>query len=62
MSNITIVQAGILVAAHDQPALSQGAAAVSGERIEAVGLYSELSKRYPHAKTIGKGVSCLFPV
>ena len=61
MSNITIVQAGILVAAHDQPALSQGAAAVSGERIEAVGLYSELSKRYPHAKTIGGGRFLLIP-
>ncbi|MCJ7595625.1 MAG: amidohydrolase family protein, partial [Desulfobacterales bacterium] len=61
MSNITIVRAGILVAAHDQPALSQGAAAVSGERIEAVGLYSELSKRYPHAKTIGGGRFLLIP-
>ena len=61
MSNVTIVRAGILVAAHDQPAISEGAVAVSGERIEAVGLYSELSKRYPHTKTIGGDRFLLIP-
>ena len=61
MANITIVQAGVLVAAHDQPAISDGAVAVSGEHIEAVGLHSELSKQYPHAKTIGGGRFLLIP-
>jgi 5-methylthioadenosine/S-adenosylhomocysteine deaminase len=61
MSNITIVRAGILVPAHDQPAISEGAVAVSGDRIEAVGLYRDLSKRYLHAKTIGDERFLLIP-
>ncbi len=61
MSGITILRAGVLVTAYDQPAISQGAVAVSGERIEAVGSYGELSKRYPHAKTIGGESFLLIP-
>jgi len=62
MSSITIVHAGRLVAAHDQAAISEGAVAVSGEHIEAVGPYGELSKQFPHAKTIGGKRFLLFPV
>ena len=61
MSDITILRAGTLVAAHDQPAIPGGAVAVSGERIEAVGSYRELSKRYPHAQTIGDERFLLIP-
>lgn len=61
MSHIKIIRAGTLVAAHDQPAVSGGAVVVSGEYIEAVGQYSELSKQYPNAKTIGGESFLLIP-
>jgi cytosine/adenosine deaminase-related metal-dependent hydrolase len=61
MSTITLVRAGMLVAAYDQPAIPEGAVAVSGERIEAVGPYQELSERYSGAKTIGGGRFLLIP-
>ncbi|MBW2042962.1 MAG: amidohydrolase family protein, partial [Deltaproteobacteria bacterium] len=61
MSKITIVRAGILVAAHDQPSISEGAVAVSGERIEAVGLYRDLARQYAQARTIGGDRFLLIP-
>jgi len=61
MSNITLVRAGVLVTAHDKPPLWDGAVAVSGELIEAVGAYSDLSKKYAHAKGIGGKKFLLIP-
>ena len=57
----TIVRAGQLVAAHDQPALPNGAVAVTGETIEAVGTYDELAGRYPGAKVLGGEQFLLIP-
>ncbi len=54
MTEVTLlVRARKLVPAHDQPAIVDGAAAVSGEKIAAVGTYDDLSRRYPKAKVIG---------
>ena len=61
MSDITILRAGTLVSAHDQAAIPEGAVAVSGERIKAVGLYHELSKKYPNARTVGDERFLLIP-
>ena len=61
MSDMTLMRAGVLVTAHDQPALLDGAVAVSGDRIEAVGAHSELSKKYPHARAIGGKKFLLIP-
>ena len=61
MSDITILRAGTLVSAHDQAAIPEGAVAVSGERIKAVGLYHELSKKYPNARTVGGERFLLIP-
>ena len=62
MPEITIlVRAGQLVPAHDKPAISDGAVAVAGETIEAIGTYDELSDRYPDAKTIGGKQFLLIP-
>jgi 5-methylthioadenosine/S-adenosylhomocysteine deaminase len=57
----SIVRAGQLVPAHDQPALPNGAVAVTGETIEAVGTYEELSERYPGATVIGGEQFLLIP-
>jgi 5-methylthioadenosine/S-adenosylhomocysteine deaminase len=56
-----IVKAGQLVPAHDQPSIPSGAVALSGNLIEAVGAYDELSKRYPGAKEIGGDQFLLIP-
>lgn len=61
MSDMTVLRAGVLVPAHDQPALFDGAVAVAGERIQAVGTYPELSSKYPHAKTGGGKQFLLIP-
>jgi 5-methylthioadenosine/S-adenosylhomocysteine deaminase len=61
MSDVTLVWAGVLVSAHDQPAVFDGAVAVAGKRIEAVGLYRELAARYPNAKTMGSDRFLLIP-
>jgi len=61
MSTVTIVRAGTLVAGHDQAVISDGAVAVSGERIKSVGLYPELSKQYPDARTVGGKRFLLIP-
>jgi cytosine/adenosine deaminase-related metal-dependent hydrolase len=57
----TIVRAGHLVAAHGQPALPNGAVAVTGESIEALGTYDELAGRYPGAGVIGGEQFLLIP-
>ena len=61
MPDMTIVRAGILIAAHDRPPLLDGAVAVEGERIEAVGAHGELAKKYPHAKAYGGKKFLLIP-
>ena len=54
MPEVTIlVHAGQLVAAHDQPAVADGAVAIAGEFIHDIGPYEELATRYPNAKTVG---------
>ena len=39
----TIVRADQLVAAHDKPPIPDGAVAIAGEKIEAVGSFEDLS-------------------
>jgi len=61
MSDITLIQAGVIVTAHDRQPLLDGAVVVSGERIEAVGARGELAKKYPHAKAYGGKKFLLIP-
>jgi len=62
MADITIlVKGGQLVPAHDQPAIANGAVAVTGDRVEAVGSYAELSARYPDVQVIGGDDFLLIP-
>ena len=56
-----LVRAGQLVPAHDKPAIRNGAVAITGETIEAIGTYDELSSQYPNAKTIGGEQFLLIP-
>lgn len=58
---ITIVRAGIVVPAHDKPPISNGAVALAGDRIEAIGPFPELLRRYPHANRIGGDKYLLIP-
>jgi len=60
-SDITLVWAGQLIVAHDQPALPKGAVVVAGKAIVDVGSYAELSKRYSGAKVIGGDQFLLIP-
>ena len=54
MANVTLlVKAGVLVTAHDKPAIRDGAVAISGQTVESVGTFKELSNRYPGARQIG---------
>ena len=59
--DILLVSAGRVVTAHDQPALSRGAVAVRGEKIEAVGSHREMSERYPGAMEMGGDQFLLIP-
>ena len=62
MTDVTyLVRAGQMVTAHDQPAVRDGAVAVSGDNIKAVGSYAELSKQYPDATEIGGDRFLLIP-
>jgi cytosine/adenosine deaminase-related metal-dependent hydrolase len=56
-----LVRASRLVPAYDLPSINNGAVAISGEKIEAVGTYNELSDRYPNAKEIGGNRFLLIP-
>jgi hypothetical protein len=40
-----LVRSGVMVTAHDAPALANGAMAVSGETIADLGTYEEISSR-----------------
>ena len=56
-----LVRSGVMVTAHDAPALANGAVAVSGETIADLGTYEELSARYPDAQVIGGDRFLLIP-
>ena len=58
---ITIVKAGVMVAAHDRPALTNAAVAVKDGRIEKVGDYTEIRNQYPQAEEIGGNNYLLIP-
>ena len=57
----TIVRAGRVVTAHDKAAIPDGAVAVAGEKIAAVGSFEELSAKYPNADVIGGDDFLLIP-
>ncbi|MFH1125133.1 MAG: hypothetical protein V1758_15865 [Pseudomonadota bacterium] len=42
-----LVRSGLMVTAHNAPALVIGAVVVSGETIAELGTYEELSAKYP---------------
>ena len=57
----TIVRAGQIVPAHDKSVILDGAVAIAGERIEAVGGFEDLSAKYPNADVIGGDQFLLIP-
>ncbi|MBN1226553.1 MAG: amidohydrolase family protein [Deltaproteobacteria bacterium] len=59
--NKILVHGGQLVTAYDKEPISNGAVAIAGEKIEAIGTYEELSKRYSDAETIGGDRFLLIP-
>jgi 5-methylthioadenosine/S-adenosylhomocysteine deaminase len=62
MTDVTmIVRAGTVVPAHDQAAIIDGAVAVAGDAIAAVGPWAEISAQYPQAETIGGPDDLLLP-
>ena len=62
MAEVTLlVKAGVMVPAHDRPAVARAGAAVSGNRIETVGPWEELARRYPGAREIGGDRFLLIP-
>ncbi|MBW1714140.1 MAG: amidohydrolase family protein [Deltaproteobacteria bacterium] len=58
---VTLVRAGKVVPAHDLAAIDNGAAAVRGELIEAVGDFQELQARFPGAEVMGGEEYLLIP-
>jgi len=56
-----LVRSGIMVPAHDAPAMVNGAVAVSGETIMDLGAFEELSARYPTARVLGGDRFLLIP-
>lgn len=62
MPDVTkLIHAGQLVAAHDQPALADGAVAIAGETIAEIGRFAALSAKYPDAERIGGDRFLLIP-
>lgn len=62
MSAVTrIVRAGVVVPAHDQQPIHDGAVAVAGNTIAAVGTYADLARRHPGVETIGGPDDLLIP-
>ena len=57
----TIVRGGRVVPAHDEASIPDGAVAIAGEKIEAVGSFEELSAKYPNADVIGGDNFLLIP-
>jgi len=56
-----LVRSGLMVPAHDAPAIVDGAVAVSGETIGDIGTYEELAARYPDAQVMGGDQFLLIP-
>jgi cytosine/adenosine deaminase-related metal-dependent hydrolase len=50
-----------VVPAHDKPPISSGAVAIADDRIEAIGPFAELLKRFPDADRIGGSKYLLIP-
>ncbi len=62
MADVTlIVRAGMLVPSHEANRLSDGAVAIAGNVIAAVGPWSEISCRFPGVETIGGEGDLLIP-
>ena len=61
MEKVTLITAGQMVPAHDQPAVRDGAVAVAAEKIIAMGTTEELSGRYPNAEVMGGKRFLLIP-
>lgn len=59
--SISLVRAGVLVPAHDQDPIADGAVAISGDKILATGSYSDLAARYPGANELGGQRFLLIP-
>ena len=57
----TIVRAGRVVPAYDKPSIPDGAVAVAGENIAAVGSFEDLAAKYPDADVIGGDGFLLIP-
>lgn len=56
-----LIYGGQLVAAHDQPAVPDGAVAIAGEVIHEIGTIDDLSAKYPDAPRIGGKQFLLIP-
>ncbi len=56
-----LARSGVMVPAHDAPAIINGAVAVSGETITDLGSFEELSAKYPAAQVIGDDRFLLIP-
>ena len=56
-----LVHSGLMVSAHDQTAVPNGAVLISGEEIKAVGTFDELNNGYPGAEVIGGDNYLLIP-
>lgn len=57
----TLIKAGYVIPAHDQMVIRDGAVAVEGERVTAIGSYDELSGQFPHAEELGGAEFLLIP-
>ncbi len=60
-NNVTIVRAGQLVAAYDEDTILNGAVAVTGDKITAVGNFEKLAADFPDADSIGGDDFLLIP-
>ena len=61
LQNAVIVRAKEVIPAFDLPSIQDGAVVISGEQIIEVGLYSDLSSKYPNADEIGGSRFLLIP-
>ena len=58
---ISLVKAGLVVPAHDEKPIPDGAVAISGDKVIALGSYADLAARYPGAKELGGDRYLLIP-
>ena len=59
--SISIVRAGIVVPAHDEKPIADGAVAKSDDKIIAVGSFADIAAQYPGAEEIGGDKYLLIP-